>query len=187
MTIYTRTGDAGDTALADGTRCSKASPRVEAYGAVDEANSAIGLARAATSDESIDSLLQFVQHRLFNCSANLARPGTSPFVPTPTVSAADVAFLESAIDRLGKIGGGLSGFSLEAGNDAAGRAHLARAIVRRAERRTVALAAYEPVDHQVLAFLNRLSDLLFAIAHYVNAIEGVAEEPWDPHARPPAL
>jgi cob(I)alamin adenosyltransferase len=187
MSIYTRRGDHGQTSLADGSRVSKTSARVEAYGTVDEANSAVGLARAAIEDASLDDALHFVQQRLFNCSSSLATPG-APVSPTVVrVEAADVVFLEHAIDRFQERSGELTHFVLEAGSEAACRLHVARAIMRRAERRIYVLNAEEPVDEQVLSFVNRCSDLLFAAARYCNATHGVAEEHWNRSAIRPEL
>lgn len=187
MTIYTRAGDHGRTSLASGERVSKASERVEAYGTVDEANSAVGLARAAVSDPMLDEVLHFVQQRLFNCSSSLATPQEQVTEQTPRIDAEDIALLEHAIDRFEERTGPLTHFVLEAGSDATARLHLARAIMRRAERRVVALAALEAVDKDVLAFVNRSSDLLFAAARYANSLSEATEEPWNPHEPRPEL
>jgi len=187
MPIYTRRGDHGDTSLVDGTRVSKTSARVEAYGTVDEANSAVGFARSAVTDPFLDSVLHFIQQRLFNCSSSLATPAESRTVGTPFVEAADVAFLESAIDRFMESSGPLSHFVIEGGCESACRLHVARAITRRAERRLVALAAEAEVDEQVEAFVNRLSDTLFASARYANHLAGVTDEVWDPSAPRPDM
>ena len=187
MTIYTRRGDHGETSLVGGARVSKASLRVDAYGTVDETNSAIGLARAAIADAALDDTLHFVQQRLFNCSSSLATPLAARTASTPVVRPDDIAALERAIDRFQSRAGELDHFVIEGGSEAACRLHLARAIARRAERRLVALADEQPgeVDEQVQAFVNRLSDLLFAAARYANAIDGAAEEAWDSHATAP--
>jgi cob(I)alamin adenosyltransferase len=160
---------------------SKASLRVEAYGSVDEASSAVGLAVAAVTDIDMGEALAFVQQRLFNCSGLLATPdsaGTS----IPRISPEDVAALERAIDAFESRAGVGNVFVIEGGSEAAARLHVARAIVRRAERQVVRLAAEEPVDAVVLSFLNRCSDLLYSAARCANAIEGVGETPWDPNA-----
>jgi len=187
MTIYTRRGDDGHTSLADGSRVSKTSVRVEAYGTVDEAASAIGVARSVVSDAELDRVLHFVQQRLFNCSSSLATPAGQAGANTPHVDAADVLALEHAIDVFQARAGEMRHFIIESGGEATSRLHLARAIIRRAERRIVALAAEEPVDEQVLAFVNRCSDLLFSAARYANALGGGAEEQWDMHAPRPSL
>jgi cob(I)alamin adenosyltransferase len=187
MTIYTRRGDGGQTSLADGSRTSKASERLEAYGTVDEANSAVGVARAMTGDPLLSEVLAFVQHRLFNCSSSLATPVEHATDATPTLTAEDIAVLERVIDRFEETTGSLDHFIVESGTSLAAHLHLARAVVRRAERRIVTLQERSPVDAGVLAFVNRLSDVLFAAARYANAVEGVAEEAWDPCAEAPLL
>jgi cob(I)alamin adenosyltransferase len=185
MGIYTRTGDSGETSLVGGGRVSKSSARVEAYGMVDEANCAVGFARSALDNAQLDAVLAFAQQRLFNCSSALATPQASE--TTPQVSAADITFLESATDLLSERCGGFRGFVLPAGSEQVTRLHLARAITRRAERRIVALAAAEPVDPNVLAFVNRLSDLLFAAASTEAMAPDCVGEPWDPSSPPPSL
>lgn len=187
MTIYTRAGDRGKTSLFSGERVSKASERVEAYGTVDEANSAVGLARAAVTDPALDSVLHFVQQRLFNCSSSLATPPEAVTARTPVIDAEDIALLERAIDGFEERTGPLTHFVLEAGSEAGARLHVARAIMRRAERRIVALAEVATVDTNVLGFVNRASDLLFAAARYATALDPAPEEPWDPEAARPAL
>jgi len=177
MSIYTRAGDTGTTRLADGTRASKADPRIEALGTLDEANSAIGLARAAVRDPALDEVLAFLQQRLMNCSAILAAP--APAEDTPVISDGDIGALESAVDRLMERAGPLGGFVLPAGDESAARLHVARTVLRRGERRVVELDALQPVDPQVLRFLNRGSDVLFAAARYATAVSGSAEESWD--------
>ena len=185
MSIYTRTGDSGETGLVGGARVSKSSTRVEAYGTVDEANCSVGFVRAAIDEPLVDQILAFAQQRLFNCSSALAtREARSD---TPKISADDVAFLESATDILAERCGGFREFVLPSGSDSVARLHVARTVVRRAERRVVALAQSEPVDANVLAFLNRLSDLLFAAASVQAAAPGCNSEPWDVAALPPKL
>ena len=176
--IYTRGGDGGETSLVDGSRVSKCSPRVEAYGTLDEANSWVGLARAALEDEGLDRALAFLQHRLFNCTSHLATPPGST-VAAPTVSAADVAYLEGAIDQWEQVTGPLNHFVLPGGAVAAGHLHLARTVCRRAERRLVSLADTEDVDPTVLKLVNRSSDFLFAAARYANRQAGVDDLGWD--------
>lgn len=184
MPIYTRTGDSGDTALVGGSRASKASSRVAAYGSVDEAVCAVGAARVVVADAQLGAVLLFVQQRLMNCAGALASPALAAGA---AVSAEDVAFLESAIDRFTERAGGAGGFVLPAGSEAGARLQVARATTRRAERRAVALAAEAPVDPLVRAFLNRTSDLLYSAALLANAFAGVTSEPWDRNALPPTL
>lgn len=176
--IYTRQGDAGQTSLADGTRVPKYAPRVEAYGTIDEANSWIGAALAMTEDPLLQATLSLMQHRLFNCTSNLATPPHAS-MPRPEVSAADVQFLEQAIDRFEEATGPLTRFVLPGGSPAAGLLNVARAVCRRGERRLVSLAATEPVDPTVMKFVNRASDTLFSAARYANTVAGVGDIPWE--------
>lgn len=187
MTIYTRTGDAGQTSLSGGDRVSKADPRVEAYGTIDEANSLVGFVLAAAPQGAVSDVLGFVQHRLCNCAARLATPPGTRTERTVGVSDDDVVFLERAIDAFDGGSRPLRGFVLPGGSELAGRLHLTRTTVRRAERRVVALDLEDEGDLRVLRFLNRLSDLLFSAARVVLAQEGVAEKAWDPEVSPPHL
>lgn len=181
--IYTRRGDVGETSLADGTRVPKTHPRVEAYGTIDEANAALGLARAVMPDaralSELDATLEFVQHRLFDCSSALATPPTATRVDGPRVTAADTTRLEAAIDGMTAEMGEISRFVLPSGCEPAVRLHVTRTVVRRAERRVIDLAAHEPVEPEVLAFINRLSDLLFTAARYVNHTCGAGDVFWE--------
>lgn len=178
MTIYTRTGDTGTTSLADGSRVSKEASRIEAYGTVDEANSWVGAARAWAGDAKLDGILEFLQHRLYNCSSNLATsPGSS--MEPPRVTVEDIAFLERAIDVLQERAGSIRGFVLPGGSKCAGVLHVARTVCRRAERRIWALARCEWVDPDVVKFVNRASDLLFAAARYAAATQGEGDVLWD--------
>jgi len=179
MRIYTRTGDDGSTGFFGGARTSKGAPRVEAYGAVDEANAAIGLARSAGAPPPLDEVLEKVQASLFDVGAALATPpGKAAKVSSPTD--ADVAALERAIDALEAHLAPLKTFVLPGGHEVAARLHLARTVCRRAEREVVRLAAAEPVDAVLVRYLNRLSDLLFVQARYANHAAGVADVPWKP-------
>lgn len=176
MKIYTRTGDTGETGLFGGQRVAKDSLRVHAYGTADECNAAVGLARAAGVDPALDALLAQVQNQLFVVGADLATPGESANIPR--VGAAEVAFLEEAIDELE---GGLEAlrqFILPGGTPGAAQLHLARTVCRRAERWAVSLAHEEAVGAQVLIYLNRLSDFLFVAARAANARAGAADVPW---------
>jgi cob(I)alamin adenosyltransferase len=172
--IYTRTGDDGTTALVGGERRRKDDLRVEAVGAVDEANAAIGLARSSLDDQSraLDPLLAKIQNDLFDLGADLAAPQDRPSGPTLRIAAERVAWLEGEIDRLNAPLAPLTSFVLPAGTPAAAALHLARTVTRRAERRAVQLAAHETVSPAALHFLNRLSDFLFVAARAANAVEG---------------
>lgn len=183
MKIYTRTGDAGTTALMGGERVSKNHTRIEAYGTVDEANSCIGLVRAYLSDQpgavQMEVMLNQVQHELFVLGADLATaPEARPLVPR--ISQTEVAWLEQQIDALEAELPALKNFILPGGTLAAAALHLARTVCRRAERLTVELSRREPLNEQALIYLNRLSDFLFVAARWVNQQAGVAEAVWNP-------
>ncbi|MEC7817493.1 MAG: cob(I)yrinic acid a,c-diamide adenosyltransferase [Pseudomonadota bacterium] len=184
--IYTRTGDDGTTGLVDGSRQPKSSPRMAAIGDVDEANSAIGLAAAAFGEGREAEALFRIQNDLFDLGADLATPAgeSEDFAPSDMVLrvvAAQVAWLESAIDDATAQLEPLTSFILPGGSENAARLHLARAIVRRAERAVVALADSEPVNPQALAYINRLSDYLFVAARLANE-QGRADVKWVPGA-----
>ncbi len=179
--IYTRGGDAGETSLGDGTRVRKDTLRVEAYGTVDEANAAIGIARLATQGET-DAILGRIQNDLFDLGADLCRPaGGRKAESALRVTAAQVARLEAEIDGLNADLAPLESFVLPGGSAAAAHLHLARTITRRAERLAVALAASEPVNRDAIKYLNRLSDLLFVLARHCNRA-GAADVLWTPGA-----
>ncbi len=171
--IYTRTGDDGTTGLGDGTRVGKESLRVSAYGTVDEANSAIGvvLAEDAVPDE-IRACLTDVQHDLFELGGELCIPGHAA-IETPFIER-----LESELDRFNENLPPLKDFILPGGGKAAAACHLARTIVRRAERDLAALRKDEMVRDEALRYLNRLSDLLFVIARVLSRLEGGSEVLW---------
>jgi len=177
--IYTRTGDAGSTGLVDGSRISKADPLMVAVGEVDEANSAIGVARTALGPGAIEAMLARIQNDLFDLGADLATPagidGALRILP------GQVAWLEQRIDALNAPLAPLASFVLPAGTPGAAALHLARATVRRAERAAVAASGQAAVSAQVLAYLNRLSDLLFVAARAANA-EGAGDVLWVPGA-----
>jgi len=178
--VYTRTGDEGVTSLADGTRVGKDDPRIELFGAIDEANCLIGLARVNVSDSDLNHVLEFVQHRLFNCSACLATAQPTPQMPRVTPE--DTAALEAAIDRYTERMGGFRGFMLPGCDETSARLHVARAVMRRAERAAARLAGEQETDPDVLAFLNRASDLLYTAARFVGAGNECA---WKPEAERP--
>ncbi len=172
--IYTRTGDDGTTGLGDGTRVPKDSPRVEAYGTVDEANSVIGLVLACPSvPDAVRIALTEVQHDLFELGGELCIPGHAAIV------SGFVERLESRLDAFNADLPALAEFILPGGGEAAARCHLARCIVRRAERTTIALARQETVRSEAITYLNRLSDLLFVIARVLARAEGGTEVLWD--------
>ena len=177
MKIYTKTGDQGETGLFDGTRVSKAHARVDAYGEVDEANAAIGLARALCGDAEVAELLATLQRDLHAVGALLADPGhqVAPRVAKAALTDDDARRIEEAIDRYEAELPPLRRFILSGGAPAGAALHLARTVCRRAERRIVAL---EAPDESVLVYMNRLSDLLFVLARVVNHRAGIAEAEW---------
>jgi len=182
--IYTRTGDDGTTALVSGPRRAKHDLRVEAYGTVDEANSVIGLARQHTGDQpDLDAMLARIQNDLFDLGADLATPATDepPAYEPLRIVAAQVARLETEIDALNETLDPLRSFILPGGTAAAAWLHLARTVVRRAERQIVALAQTpgETVSHVAVEYVNRLSDLLFVAARHTND-GGKADILWVP-------
>ena len=179
MKIYTKTGDLGQTGLFDGTRVSKADPRVDAYGEVDETNAWLGLARAEGVDAEIGGMLEQLQRDLFAVGAMMADPEhhIATRVKKALLTEADVARLEGWIDTLESTLTPLRRFILAGGPRAGGSLHLARTVCRRAERRMIALGP-DAIDKNVLVFINRLSDLLFVMARAVNARAGVPEVEW---------
>ncbi len=177
MKLYTKTGDDGTTGLYGGVRTRKDAVRVEAYGSVDEANAALGLARAFLDDVELDRLLATLQHALFDVGADLATPAGSPQRQRLVlIDEADVSTLERAIDKHDSELEPLRQFIVPGGHVASAALHQARAVVRRAERAAVRLGAEEEaVNPALLGYLNRLSDLLFVLARLVNARHGVSE------------
>ena len=181
--IYTRTGDQGETGLADGSRIAKDSPLSQAIGDVDEANSAIGVALLAIDDPTVRAILAAVQNELFDLGADLATPGDD-FMPTDMtlrVVAAQIDRLERDIDRMNERLEALRSFILPGGAGGSADLHLARAIARRAERSAVAANRDRPLNPLALIYLNRLSDLLFVAARYVAA-SGGGDILWQPGA-----
>ena len=167
--IYTRTGDDGSTGLADGSRRRKSDSRIAAYGTTDEANSVLGLARLV-ADSHHDTMLARIQNDLFDAGADLATPGDD-FAPTDMalrVVQAQVDRLEAEIDAMNADLPPLASFILPGGSPLAAQLHIARCVVRRAERLAVDAAAAEPVNPLAIAYLNRLSDHLFVMARHVN-------------------
>ena len=176
--IYTRTGDKGETSLFDGTRVSKADPRVEAYGEVDELNAWLGLSRSTPLDRDLDEALVAIQRDLFALGARLADPASKidARVAKATLDDDDVARLEGLIDRLEAELPPLTRFILAGGSPGGAALHVARASCRRAERRMMVL---DPLPEGVLIrYINRLSDLLFVMARVANRRAGVAESEW---------
>lgn len=177
--IYTRTGDKGETGLVGGTRVSKDSTRVEAYGSVDEINSALGVARSALSDNEISSVLEELQKDLFVAGADLAGDkGGKGGKEVPRITRERVFELERIIDRFESELPPLHVFILPGGSRAGASLHFVRTVTRRAERRIVTLSRKEDINEQLIPYINRLSDLLFVLARVVNHREKQTEVEW---------
>jgi cob(I)alamin adenosyltransferase len=178
--IYTRTGDEGKTSLGDGSRLPKFHLRVTAYGGIDEANSAIGVAILHVVDREGLQLLRHIQNDLFDVGADLCRP-ERPGAEKPLLRITDeqVAWLENQIDRFNAELEPLNSFVLPGGSPASSYLHLARTVTRRAERDVARLLAEEPVNPAVLRYVNRLSDLLFVLARFLND-KGREDVRWQP-------
>jgi cob(I)alamin adenosyltransferase len=180
--IYTRGGDAGQTSLGDGQRVSKADLRVEAYGQVDELNALIGVALAQGIPDEFRPHLKQIQNELFDLGADLAVPLEDTKRERTRITAEQVEHLEKLCDAVNENLEPLRSFVLPGGTEPAALLHLARTVCRRAERVTVALAAEADVNPEALAYLNRLSDLLFILARAANA--GHDEPLWQPGTGP---
>jgi cob(I)alamin adenosyltransferase len=180
--ITTRGGDAGETSLVDGTRVSKANARIEAMGAVDEANAAIGVLRLATDGE-VDACLARAQNDLFDLGADLATPLKEDEAAGSAlrIVSAQLARLEAEIAGFNAALPALKSFVLPGGTPAAAQAHVARTVTRRAERAVAHLAALEPLNPDALRYLNRLSDLLFVLGRVLND-SGARDVLWQPGA-----
>jgi len=176
--IYTRAGDTGETALFDNSRVSKADPRVDAYGEIDELNAWLGLVRASGLDADLETELVRIQRDLFAVGAQLADPAErlADRVTKAFVGDEDVARLEALIDRLEQEVPPLTRFILAGGGAAGASLHVARTVCRRAERRIVALVPLP--DVLLIRYINRLSDLLFVLARVVNHRAGQPETEW---------
>lgn len=176
--IYTRGGDAGETSLADGTRLPKDDLRIEAYGAVDEANAAIGMARLYTSGDA-DAMLGRIQNDLFDLGADLATP--DGMKNALRIVDTQVERLETEIDSLNSDLSDLTSFTLPGGGQASAFLHLARTIIRRAERLIVAFGRDQALNPAALRYANRLSDHLFVLGRHLND-KGKADILWEPGA-----
>lgn len=177
--IYTRTGDDGSTGLGDGSRVAKDSARVSAYGTVDEANSAIGVLLATDLPDDVRVLLTTIQHQMFDLGGELCIPGHA------AIEDADIERLEQQLDHFNDPLPPLKDFILPGGGEAAARCHLARTIVRRAERECVTLSHHDAVRPQAIRYLNRLSDLLFVLARVLARHGGHGEVLWQHERRKP--
>ena len=181
MKIYTRTGDGGETGLFGGGRVAKDHPRVQAYGDVDELNSAIGVARATAPADFMDALLETIQRDLFAIGGHLATPDpdrVAKALAKAELSEGRIAEFEAAMDGADLELAPLRAFILPAGSPKAAALHLARTVCRRAERSVVHLAHEAPVHETFIVYLNRLSDLLFTLARLANHRAGTGDVTW---------
>ena len=176
--LYTRTGDTGQTSLIGGARADKDSARLEAYGTLDELNAHIGLLHSLATDPRVSAALLWLQHRLFDIGAYLACPPDSTYQIPVGVTPADITRLETDIDTLDATLPPLNNFVLPSGTPDAAHAHIARTIARRAERRIITLARTATIHPDLLRFINRLSDYLFALARFNNISAHVNEIFW---------
>ena len=175
--IYTRTGDDGSTGLGDGSRVAKDSLRIEAIGCVDELNSQIGVLRCQSLPATVDGLLAEIQHKLFDLGGELCMPDRQ------IITTRHVERLEQHLDTLNAELAPLKEFILPGGTPAAATAHVTRSVCRRAERRLIQLHRDEPLSAAAMAYLNRLSDLLFVLARYLNLQQGHDDVLWKPELK----
>jgi cob(I)alamin adenosyltransferase len=181
--VYTRTGDDGSTGLGGGQRVPKDSPRIEAYGTVDELSSAIGVALALGLHERLTEVLPRVQNDLFNLGSDLCILEEDKAArPVPVIEERHVEGLERLMDDLSAELAPLENFILPGGSPGAAQLHVARTVCRRAERWTIALSRQEAVGPLVVKYLNRLSDALFVMARYENLWRGIPDVLWDSRA-----
>ena len=186
MKLYTRTGDDGTTGLFSGARVSKDHPRIEAYGTIDELNAVLGLVLSAcdpahTFEKRLHTIVGAIQSRLFDIGADLATPeGAKQQSKIHRIDTADVAESEKWIDEIDSANPPLTTFVMPAGTELAARLHLARTVCRRAERTIISLGSIEPVGEPLMRYVNRLSDLFFAMARRANHERGHADVAWIP-------
>ncbi|MEJ2614207.1 MAG: cob(I)yrinic acid a,c-diamide adenosyltransferase [Ignavibacteriaceae bacterium] len=181
MKIYTKTGDRGETGLFGGTRISKSSPRIEAYGTVDELNSFIGLAITEAQDGSVKSLLNKIQNQLFIVGSDLATPKSTEDQKKNIlrIPAEFHEEIEKSIDSFEEKLDELKNFIIPGGSKSASLLHICRTISRRAERRVVALNSLEQINENIVIFLNRLSDLFFVLSRYENKVSNHPDVIWE--------
>lgn len=184
--VYTRTGDAGTTALVGGERVAKDSRRVECYGEIDELNAILGLARslnhesaASPSRDRLEEILQRLQNELFDVGSELATPAEAEYAGMYKVSAADVAALETLMDACQHDLEPLKSFVLPGGGVVSAVLHQARTVCRRAERQIIRLAREEAVGEHIVPYVNRLSDLLFVLSRWISKQRGEREYLWE--------
>jgi len=176
--IYTKKGDAGETALFGGTKVHKGDLRIRAYGSVDELNSVIGICRSFNAAVELDSILDEIQHDLFTLGADLASPKSVKSARVKRIAPVDIKRLERRIDAIDPSLEPLKNFILPGGNRSSAFLHFARTVCRRAERMVVTLARHEKIGPNPVIYLNRLSDLLFVLARWSNALSHTPEVKW---------
>ena len=179
MKIYTKTGDKGDTSLFGGESVPKSTLRIDAYGTVDELNAQLGVVRALKPSADVDSLLEQIQNQLFVLGADLAAPLDAAPASTKRIQQNEIQFLEATIDRLDAQLEPLKSFILPGGSLVSAQLHIARTVCRRAERLVDALGRKEQIGNSLLVYLNRLADLLFVMARYINKHAGMEETKWN--------
>ena len=179
MKIYTKTGDTGKTSLFGGKRVPKDTLRIEAYGTVDELNSILGVCRSMNTAKEVDAVFEEIQNDLFTLGADLATPSDTK-KKVKRISPPDVSRLEQHIDAIQPNLAPLASFILPGGNRSASMVHLARTVCRRAERLVVRLSREETIGEHDIVYLNRLSDLLFVVARWINALGNTPETTWQP-------
>jgi cob(I)alamin adenosyltransferase len=180
MKIYTKTGDAGTTSLVAGTRVSKASLKIDAYGTVDELNAWIGVLRDHPANESRKDILKEIQDRLFTLGADLASEPEQTKKKIPDLFESDIELLEAQMDAMDEAIPPLRLFVLPGGHQAVSFAHVARTVCRRAERLVIALGDEEPVNTLIIKYINRLSDYLFVLSRKITQEQGTEEVAWRP-------
>lgn len=179
MKIYTKTGDTGDTSLFGGERVPKSSLRIDAYGTVDELNAQLGVVRTLKPNAEVDSLLDQIQNQLFLLGSDLAAPFDVVRTNMKRIQQSEIQILEETIDRMDAQLEPLKSFILPGGSLVSAQLHIARTICRRAERLVDALGRKEKIGKFPLMYLNRLADLLFVAARYVNKLTGTEETKWN--------
>src|SRR6478735_6484257 len=180
MKIYTKTGDAGTTALFGGKRVSKSDLRIEAYGTIDELNSYIGLLRDQEVNKKRTAILVEIQDRLFTIGSILATEPGNLKVKVPSLLESDISLLENQIDEMDALLPPMKSFVLPGGHPSVSFGHVARTVCRRAERLVIALDQQEKVDTLIIKYINRLSDYLFVLCRMMTQELGAPETPWKP-------
>ncbi|MFN4147237.1 MAG: cob(I)yrinic acid a,c-diamide adenosyltransferase [Runella sp.] len=183
MKIYTKTGDNGTTSLVGGTRVSKADLRIDTYGTVDELNAYIGLLRDQPVNEPRRAFLKYIQDRLFTIGSILASEPDNKKHFIPDITSEDIEALEKSIDEMTETLPIMRFFILPGGHQSVSFAHIARTVCRRAERLVIALNQHEPVESEVIHYLNRLSDYLFILSRKMAQELGVEEIKWEGRKR----